>query len=90
MNLEIPNGQKPYLHHVARYKADIKTAKLQWQISTIEGVIETMIYPLIIKQTNDEWIANRHRDELLTECLIKRCDLLAADENKKSKNYKNN
>lgn len=81
MHLEIPNGQKPYLHHVSRLRTQIECSKLGWQISTIEGIIETILYKLILGQTGEQYIAVSHCNDLLSECLIKRCVIISQTNN---------
>lgn len=76
MNLTIPDGQKPYIYYVMKYKEIINKCKLQWQISTIEGIIINMIYKYIYNQIEDDYIAWTHCNHLLNECLIRRCELI--------------
>lgn len=81
MKLTIPDGATPYIYYVMKYKEIINKCVLQWQISTIEGVIINMIYKYILNQIEDRFIAWSHCNDLLNECLIRRCVLISQQYN---------
>lgn len=71
------NFQTPYQKNIDWIKSQIETAKIGWQLSVVEGLIETHLYDKIVAQTGEPWLATSHCNDLQTLSLIKRCEILA-------------
>jgi hypothetical protein len=76
MKLTVPNNQKPYAFHIQALRMMIIKNDTQINISCIEDAIELQLYPLILSQTNDTALASKWCNELQTECLLKRIDII--------------
>ena len=70
------NKNRTYLDSKKFIMNLIARAKVQWQLSVIESMIETIFLKKVWNETENHWIVSSHCDDLQKACLIKRCELI--------------